>query len=213
VRPVVCLITDRERLGREAEAAVVRRAALAARAGVHLIQVRERDMPDGALRALVAQVVEATRGTRTRVLVNDRFDVALAAGAHGVHLRGDSAPASRVRASSPPSFLIGRSVHSRDEVTRVTDEGGVDYLLFGTVFETASKPGLAAAGLERLSDAVVAARGLPVLAIGGVAGDTATQLRSTGCAGFAAIGQFAEVTENDLAATVTAALGAWDNSR
>ena len=118
MQPVVCMITDRRRLGEDAEAALIRRVAAAARAGVHLIQIRERDIADGALFALVTRAVEAVRGTRTRVLVNDRVDVAMAAGAHGVHLRVDSAPATRVRDVAPPAFLIGRSVHTRDEVAR-----------------------------------------------------------------------------------------------
>jgi len=205
------MITDRRRLGQGAEDALVRRAAVAARAGIHLIQVRERDMPDGALLTLVARIVAATRETRTRVLVNDRFDIAMAAGAHGVHLRGDSVGATRVRAVTPPGFLIGRSVHEHEEITRVAAEGGLDYLLFGTVFETASKPGHQAAGVEGLSAAVRAAGALPVLAVGGMTVDSARRLPAAGCAGFAAIGQFGNVDERDLAVAVTAALAAWDN--
>jgi thiamine-phosphate pyrophosphorylase len=94
VHPVVYMITDRQRLGERAGAALVRRVAAAARAGMHLIQIRERDMSDGELLTLVMQAVEAVRGTRTRILVNDRVDVAMVAGAHGVHLRADSAPCS-----------------------------------------------------------------------------------------------------------------------
>ena len=206
------MITDRSRFGQDAEAALVRRVAAAARAGVHLIQIRERHMADGALLALVARAVDAVRATRARILVNDRADIAVAAGAHGVHLRSDSVPAMRVRAIVPPAFLIGRSVHDRDEVRRASTEGGVDYLLFGTVFETASKPGRAAAGIDALADAVRAAAGLPVLAIGGVTAATIGQLPSTGCSGFAAIGQFAGGSDDDVAGSVTAALASWNNS-
>jgi thiamine-phosphate diphosphorylase len=213
VHPVVCMITNRRRLGERGEDALIRRVAAAARAGIHMIQIRERDMPDGALLALVTQAVNAVRGTRTRILVNDRVDVALAAGAHGVHLRGDSAPARRVRAVTPPSFLIGRSVHNRDEIVQVAAEGAVDYLLFGTVFDTTSKPNHPSAGLGGLTDAVTAAPRLPVLAIGGMTLDTVGQLPRTGCAGFAAIGQFTDVPESDIARTVTASLRAWDNQR
>jgi len=213
VQPVVCLITDRRRLGSSPEAAVIRRIAIAARAGVHLIQVRERDMPDGALLTLVRQAVDAVRGTRARVLVNDRLDVALAAGAHGVHLRGDSVPALRVRAVTPATFLIGRSVHARDEIVRVAEEGAVDYLLFGTVFETASKPERAAAGVAGLTQAVDAAATVPILAVGGMTVASAGRLAGTRCSGFAAIGQFADGPEDRLAATVTAALAAWENPR
>ena len=70
------------------------------------------------LTRLVERCVEAVRGTRARVLVNDRVDVALAAGAHGVHLRGDSMPAARARIVAPPAFLVGRSVHSPEEALR-----------------------------------------------------------------------------------------------
>jgi thiamine-phosphate pyrophosphorylase len=206
------MITDRHRFGRHGEAALIRRVTAAARAGIHLIQIRERDMADGALLALVTRAVEAVRGTRTRILVNDRLDVAIAAGAHGVHLRGDSAPAPRVRAAAPASFLIGRSVHSRGEIARVLDQGGADYLLFGTVFATASKPDRPGTGIAGLVDAVTEAKGLPVLAIGGVTLDNAGQLARTRCAGFAAIGQFADGAEEDVTAAVTAALGAWENS-
>lgn len=205
------MITERRRLGTGAEAALIRRIATAARAGIHLIQVRERDMADGELLVLVTQAVAAVRGTRTRILVNDRVDVAIAAGAHGVHLRGDSAPARRVRKVAPPSFLIGRSVHTRDEIAQVCAEGDIDYLLFGTVFETASKPNRQLTGAVGLADAVRAAKGVPVLGVGGMTLETVGQLHRTGCSGFAAIGQFADVPENDMARTVTAALGAWDN--
>ncbi len=162
------MITDRRRLGERAGAALIRRVAAAARAGMHLIQIRERDMSDGELLTLVMQAVEAVRGTRTRILVNDRVDVAMVAGAHGVHLRADSAPARRVRKVAPPSFLIGRSVHTRDEISQVCAEGDVDYLLFGTVFETASKPNLPHTGVAGLADAVDAAKGVPVLGVGGM---------------------------------------------
>jgi len=211
VNRVVCMITDRRRLGEGADAALIRRISAAARAGIHLIQIRERDMADGALLRLAAQAVEAVRGTRTRILVNDRVDIAIAAGAHGVHLRGDSAPARRVRKVAPPAFLIGRSVHTPDEAAQLSAEGDVDYLLFGTVFDTASKPNRPSAGLAGLTDAVRAAPTLPVLGIGGMTLDTIGRLQGTGCAGFAAIGQFADVPESDIARTVTTALRAWDN--
>ncbi len=207
------MISDRRRLGLHGEEALIRRIGLAARAGIHLIQIRERDMADEALFALVRQAVSAVRGTRARVLVNDRVDVALAAGAHGVHLRSNSVSGPRMRAIAPPGFLIGRSIHTREEVVALSTESGLDYVLFGTVFPTASKPDRAAAGAEVLADVVSAARGLPVLAIGGVTITNARQLARTGCSGFAAIGQFLDGPEEDLAATATAALAAWENPR
>ena len=185
--PVICLITDRSRGGADA---TVERVRWAAGAGVHLVQVRERDLDGGPLTALVRRCVEAVRGSRARVVVNDRVDVALAAGAHGVHLRADSMPAPRVRALCPAGFLVGRSVHARNEAIDAAAAGGLDYLLFGTVFATMSKPGRAPVGLAVLAD-VASAVTIPVLAVGGVTPDKVEQVVMAGAAGFAAIGMFA----------------------
>jgi thiamine-phosphate pyrophosphorylase len=191
---MLCLVTDRRRLcGQEAlsfEAARLRlREELqrAIDAGVDLIQLRERDLDARDLTTLAADLVRLTRSTATRVVVNDRLDVAIASGADGVHLRSDSMPAAAVRRIAPPGFLIGRSVHGVDEAVAA---GAVDYLVAGTVFETVSKPGphhlLGLAGLR----AIVAAAGVPVLAIGGVGMEQLGVIADTGAAGVAAIGLF-----------------------
>lgn len=140
---------------------------------------------------LVHRCVAAVAGTRTRLVVNDRVDVALAAGAHGVHLPGHGVPAARVRRIVPQGFLIGRSVHHASEAARVSKEGGLDYLVFGTVFATASKAGVAPAGVHGLA-AAAAAVPLPVLGIGGVTVDRASAVARSGAAGAAAIAMFAE---------------------
>jgi len=193
VRPVLCLITDRHRLGEAWEPALIERVRAAARAGVHLIQVRERDLTGGPIVRLTEKCVEAVRGTPARVVVNDRFDVALAARAHGVHLRGDSINAARIRRIAPAGFLIGRSVHSVEEALAVTESGAVDYLIFGSVFETGSKPGREAAGLDALG-AVSTATTVPVLAVGGMSASRAGSVARTGASGIAAIGLFADAS-------------------
>jgi thiamine-phosphate diphosphorylase len=209
VTPVICLITDRGRAGADA---IVERVGWAARAGVHLVQVRERDLDGGRLTALVRRCVAAVRGSRARVLVNDRVDVALASGAHGVHLRADSIPAARVRTLCPPGFVVGRSVHARDEAVAAAEGGGLDYLLFGTVFPTGSKPGRAPAGPAALAD-VAAAVDVPVLAVGGVSPDNLVTVAAAGAAGFAAIGLFVVPSEAELARAVSAATTAFTASR
>jgi len=156
---------------------------------VHLVQIRERDLDGGPLTRLVAACVAAVRGTRTRILVNDRLDIALAAGAHGVHLRAGSFGACRVRSMAPRPFLVGRSVHSVEEAVAAADEGGLDYLIFGTVFESASKPGHAAAGVAGLA-AVSGATRLPVLAIGGMTRERIPDVMAAGASGVAAISMF-----------------------
>ncbi len=181
---IVCLVTDRRR------ADPVTQARQAAAAGVDLIQVRERDLEASALVEMVRAIVDAVSGGATRVVVNDRLDVALACGAHGVHLRTDSIPPSLARTLAPAGFLIGRSVHSAGEASRVAAD--VDYLIAGTVFTTASKPPghvpLGVAGLR----AIVRSVRVPVLAIGGVTSERIAELRGSGAAGIAAIGLFSQ---------------------
>ncbi|MBM3819910.1 MAG: thiamine phosphate synthase [Acidimicrobiia bacterium] len=212
MRPVICMITDRRRYGPHWEDALVERVGAAARAGVHLIQVRERDLDGGILTRLVTRCVEAVGGTRARILVNDRVDVALAAGAHGVHLPGEAPPAPRVRSCTPPAFLVGRSVHALDEARGVSSAGGTDFLIFGTVYETASKPGAPSAGPCLLAQ-VAQATAHPVLAVGGVTLDRIGLLRAAGAAGFAAIGLFADCRPEHLQVLVGQASMAFDTPR
>jgi len=188
VRPIACLITDRRRLPEPTSDGVLRQVVGAAAAGIQLIQIRERDLEGRALFDLARRAVEAVRGTSTRVLVNDRLDIALAARAHGVHLRADSFPASRVRVVAPSGFLVGQSVHS---VAEATAAGEVDYLLYGNVFATASKPGRPGAGLPQLAE-IVRATTRPVLAVGGVSARRIPEVMAAGAAGFAAISMFVE---------------------
>ncbi len=181
---MLCLVTDRRRRS------PVKQAGEAAAAGVDLIQVRERDLEAGALSALVDGIVRATRGSGTKVVVNDRLDVAMACGADGVHLRGDSMPAARVRDMAPAGFLIGCSVRGAGEARAAALHA--DYLIAGTVFPTSSKPGLADfLGLEGLA-AIAKAVPVPVLAIGGVTDVHAREIAATGAAGLAAISLFAD---------------------
>jgi thiamine-phosphate diphosphorylase len=200
--PIVCMVTDRARLGGDFDR-LVRRVAAAARGGAHLIQVRERELDGGPLCAFVRRCLEAVRDTPARVVVNDRLDVALAAGAHGVHLRADSVPVGRVRAMTPPGFLVGRSVHSVAAARRATDEHA-DYLIAGNLFPTSSKPGRPGAGIALL-EAVAGAVPCPVLAIGGITVETARGLARTGAAGFAAIGLFADASDEDIASVIARA--------
>jgi len=186
-------VTDRRRLagaGAPLEGARTRlltqlRDAVAA--GVDLIQVRERDLEAADLAALVGDAVTLTRGTRSRVVVNDRLDVALACGADGVHLRGDSISPADARRIVPQGFLIGRSVHAVDEVSVAE---ACDYLIAGTVFPSQSKDsGASLLGIDGLRAIVRAARA-PVLAIGGVTAARFDEISATGAAGVAGIGLF-----------------------
>ena len=180
------LVTDRRRFGLSAAALVER----AFGADVDVIQVRERDLSDGELLGLVRAMVRATAGRRTKVLVNDRPDIAIAAGAAGVHLRSDSASAARVRTMVPAGFVLGRSVHSLADVDAALADGGHDYLLFGTVFPSAGKPAdQRVAGLHGLA-AACRRSPIPVIAIGGIDAARLDDVAKAGAAGFAGIGMF-----------------------
>jgi thiamine-phosphate pyrophosphorylase len=179
---------------------LVDRLIAAADAGAALIQVRERLLSDRDLLAFTRELVDRARESACRVMVNDRLDVALAAGAHGVHLKSDGPAGPDVRRLTPPGFLVGRSIHTADEATACNQAGGYDYLLFGTVFRSDSKPdGHQPSGVEALARACAATR-LPVLAIGGIDADRASAVARAGAAGMAAISTFA--TAPDIAAEV-----------
>jgi thiamine-phosphate pyrophosphorylase len=208
MRAVVCMITAAI-TGAAEEDALVQRVGAAARAGTHLIQIRQPQMEALALTRLVERGLRSIEGTKARLLINDRADVALAAGAHGVHLRGDSMAAARVRAIAPSGFVIGRSVHSVDDAVAAERDGGLDYLLFGTVFPTVSKPAATAAGVETLARAC-AAVALPVLAIGGMTVSTLAPVARAGAAGFAAIGFFANAAADAMPQEVAQACAAFD---
>ena len=192
---LLCLVTDRRGFatflgeGGDPLGLLEEQVALAAGAGVDLVHVRERDLGAGALAALVARLVERARGSRTRILVNDRLDVALAAGAGGVHLRGDSVATPRARAAAPPGFVVGRSVRTAAEARRA-GEAGADYVVLGTVFPTPSKPGdRPLVGVEELRRAASISP-VPVLGIGGVSEARVRDIAAAGAAGLAAIRLF-----------------------
>ena len=167
----------------------------AATAGINWIQIREKDLGTFALAELVRLAGAATRETGARILVNDRLDVALAAGAAGVHLGEMSLPVEKVaewrRSAGRAEFRIGVSCHSV-EAAHAADEAGADYIFFGPVFATPSKAAFGAPqGIDRLRE-VCCAVGIPVLAIGGVTAENAASCFAAGAAGVAAIRLFQE---------------------
>ncbi len=157
-------------------------------AGVDAIQLRERDLDARRVAPDSPRGRRRARGQRRRrVLVNDRADVALAAGAAGVHLPGDGIP---VQAGAARSIRTGSSVDPSMLTTRRTAWAGADYVLFGAVFATASKPaGWIPAGLGALAG-LVRSTPVPVIAIGGITEANAEEAGAAGAAGVAAIGAF-----------------------
>jgi len=170
--------------------------AEAARAGCQIIQIREKDMSAKALGAFTRAAIERARPHGARVLLNDRFDVAMAAGADGVHLRASSIPAREVRAAaaqrSLDDFLIGVSTHSIAEA-RMAEDGGADFIVCGPVYDTPSKRSFGPPlGLERFAEICGAVK-IPTLALGGINLSNYREPLRRGAAGVAAIGLFADV--------------------
>lgn len=190
-RMLLYLITDRSALGPDPQALdrLVSMVGDASSAGIDYVQIRERDLPLPVLLDLARRAKRAA-GDGVRVLVNDRADVAIAAGLDGVHLTTRSVPARAVRDACGTSFVIGASTHSPAEV-RDAEAGGADLVVCGPVFDTPSKRGMGdPLGADRVAAIAEAAR-IPVLGLGGI---TRTNARIAGAhlAGIAAIRAFQE---------------------
>jgi thiamine-phosphate pyrophosphorylase len=184
----LCYITDRNGL---APSPLILHLEAAVLAGVDLIQLREKDLACRELLGLAKTAVDISQGSRTRIVINDRLDIAIATHAHGVHLGGQSMPPEAVRLHVDKNFLVGVSCHSMDEALRA-ETGGADYILLGPIFDTPSKrsygPPL---GLNKLSE--VANRiGIPVLALGGITVERVRPCLEAGATGIAGIRLFQE---------------------
>ena len=177
--PALYVITDRAVMGSDPVAAV----AAAVAAGASAVELRERDLGARELYELACRMVAVCQRTGAKLLVNDRADIAAAAGASGVHLRADSMPPSEVRRAFP-RLLVGASVHSVAEARAAAE---ADFLLLGPIDDTPSKrvygPPL---GLATLSD-VARAVATPVVAVGGVTPASVQALVAAGASGVAAI--------------------------
>ena len=162
-------------------------------AGISWIQIREKDLDTRTLLEVARFAVTKAHASSTRVLINDRLDVALAANAAGIHLGEKSLPLEVVtewrRSSGRTDFLVGVSCHSL-EAACAAATGGANYIFFGPVFATPSKAAFGAPqGIDRLRE-VCASVKIPVLAIGGVNLENARDCLKAGASGIAAIRQF-----------------------
>ena len=206
-KPIVCYVTD----GKSLNPAVaqtgtsnlpenIRRAV---EAGVNWVQIREKDLPARELFELARQAVQMAAGRGegnlgpARIIINDRLDVALAAGAHGVHLGHESLAASDVKhwcgaGNAAADFAIGVSCHILEEA-RKAESAKADYIFFGPIFETPSKMQFGAPqGLLKLTEVCRAVPDIKVIAIGGVNAENSASCVRAGAAGIAAIRIFQE---------------------
>ena len=172
-------------------------------AGVDTVQVREKDLPDARLARLVEELRTLRDKTAagkpsagkpvpekaaSRLLVNERLDIAVSSGADGVHLPSDSLPLAAVRSRVGPAGIVGISCHAEEEVEQAARDGA-SYVLFGPVFATPSKPGGKPLGIPLLAR-ICRRSPVPVLALGGVNRENAESCVRAGAAGIAGIRLF-----------------------
>jgi thiamine-phosphate pyrophosphorylase len=152
--------------------------------GVDCVQVREKHMSSLAMLTRVREVIARCRAADVPVIVNDRVDIALAAGATGVHLGQDDLPIHEARTMCGSRLLVGQSTHGPAEAAAAI-EAGADYVGIGPIYTTTTKPELAAAGLDRVRETLAIIGGLPHLAIGGITPDRAQDVFEAGAKGLA----------------------------
>jgi thiamine-phosphate pyrophosphorylase len=183
---------------------ILQQASAAVTAGIQLIQIREKQLTARVLFELTARVVAIARGSSTRVLVNDRADIATSAGADGVHLTTRSLTPDVIRKMFGANFLIGASTHSLTEAQAACREGA-DFAVFGPIFPSPSPspskekygPPL---GAGQLIEATRELSPFPLIALGGISIENVHECLLAGASGIAGITLFGE--PNTLAKTV-----------
>lgn len=187
-------ITDRRALPAGVTLAQAVEAALDG--GVTCLQLREKEASAGEILALARTLLPLCRARRVPLLINDRVDIALAAGADGVHLGQDDLPLPDARALLGPDRILGATAHTVEEALRAQAEGA-DYLGVGAMFPTGTKTDTVPTSADTL-EAICAAVSIPVVAIGGVNARNLPTLAGTGIAGAAVVS--AIFSQRDLTA-------------
>jgi len=186
-KPITYLITRGEATSENFNSArrqILDIIGLAVEECVSMIQIREKQLSAKLLCELTESAVAITRGRPTKVLVNDRADIALACGADGVHLTADSIPSKVIRGVTPKGFLIGSSAHSLEDVNS-SIVNGADFVVLAPVYGTPGKG--EPLGLERFAMIIKSTAPFPILALGGVDRANYNDVLSAGASGFAAI--------------------------
>jgi len=195
-QPCLCLVTDRA-ITQGDLAKLVEKSVQAVQGGVDLVQLREKGLPAGELLGLATSLLDAIGG-QAKLIVNDRADVTLAAGAHGIQLGEDGLPVSAARKTLGAGALIGRSVHSESTASQA-EKDGADFLIVGTIYVSRSHPGQAPTGTDLMRRISRNCR-LPLIGIGGITSENAPQVIEAGGSGVAVITNILAAPDPEAAA-------------
>ena len=176
------LVTDRGLMHTETLESAVKQAIAG---GCTLVQLREKNCSSLEFYRTAAGIKKITDRYRIPLIINDRADIALAAGAAGVHVGQDDIPAVTARRIIGKNGILGVSVSTVEEALRAQADGA-DYLGVGAMFPTGTKADAGAVPMEVLKNIVSASR-VPVVAIGGISRETLPFLKNTGVAGIAVV--------------------------
>lgn len=184
---IIYLITDGAAMPqnfKEKKIEILELVKIAVQKNVSFVQVREKRLPARMVFEIVSNAVKISRASGTKILVNDRADIALAANADGVHLTAKSLSAATIRASFPENFIIGVSAHTFKEAERARDENA-DFVTISPIFSSPNKG--APKGLRFLREVCEKLKSFPVIALGGIDETNYKSILENGAAGFAAV--------------------------
>ncbi len=197
-KPLIYLITEgqaREENFTKKKKEILKLVEIAAASKIPFVQIREKQLPARLVFELATDAAEITRRTETKILVNDRADVALAACAGGVHLTSESLSVEIIRRNFPSRFIIGVSAHSL-ETAECAAQQGADFITFSPIFSTPAKEKYGVPqGLEKLGEVCERLKPFPVIALGGINENNYKSVLDSGASGFAAI-RFLNDAEN-----------------
>ncbi len=194
-KPLIYLISDGEATTEnfsEKKSQILELIKTAAESNVALIQIREKQIPSRLIFEIAAEAARITQNTETKLLVNDRADIALAAKADGVHLTSTSIAANVIKQHFPKKFIVGVSAHTI-ETAEIAREQGADFVTFSPIFLSPGKS--EPQGIEKLREICRRLNDFPIIALGGIDETNYAEILDAGASGFAAI-RFLNDTKN-----------------
>ena len=186
-KPLIYLITDGDATAEnftEKKSHLIKLIKTAVQAKISLIQIREKQLSARLIFELTSETAKLTQNTKTKLLVNDRADIALAANADGVHLTSRSLSAAVIKQNFPKNFIVGVSAHTIEDAENARRQGA-DFATFSPIFTSPGKG--EPLGIEKLRAVCESLKPFPIIALGGIDTTNFTQVLEAGARGFAAI--------------------------